>query len=136
MLQIVLLAGKFVFLIILYVFVYRVVRSSTRELRLAAPGASRQHPAESAVQPTGQVAAGHAALESAAGVWTMVVEKSPSLSTGAAYSFPQGTHALAGRSSEMDIYLDDTFVSSKHALFESTPEGLRLRTCAAPTAPR
>ena len=38
MLQIVLLAGKFVFLVILYLFLYRVIRSTTRELRTAAPG--------------------------------------------------------------------------------------------------
>jgi hypothetical protein len=124
MLQIVLLAGKFIFLIILYLFVYRVVRSSTRELRLAAPSAAKQ-PWSGATPPhTGQVVAGAGALASASGVWTMVVEKSPSLTTGAAYSFPPGTHALVGRSSDMGIFLDDTFVSSKHALFETTPEGL------------
>ncbi|MBC7294055.1 MAG: hypothetical protein H5T84_08155 [Thermoleophilia bacterium] len=33
MLPIVLLAGKFIFLIVLYLFIYRVIRSSTRELR-------------------------------------------------------------------------------------------------------
>lgn len=120
MLQIVLLAGKFVFLIVLYLFVYRVVRSSTRELRLAAPSARAQQWAEAAEQHTSQPAASGAQ----AGVWTLVVDKSPSLSAGSVYSFPAGMHALVGRSAEMDIYLDDTFVSSKHALFESTPDGL------------
>ncbi len=125
MLQIVLLAGKFAFLIILYLFIYRVVRSSTRELRLAAPAPTKQQWAETTSQSTGQVVAPPGALASAGGgVWTMVVEKSPTLTTGEAFAFPPGTHALAGRSPDMDIQLDDTFVSSKHALFESTPEGL------------
>ena len=45
MLQIVLLAGKFVFLIILYLFIYRVIRSTHRELRAAAPGPAAGVPA-------------------------------------------------------------------------------------------
>jgi hypothetical protein len=121
MLQIVLLAGKFAFLIILYLFVYRVVRSSTRELRLAAP-APRQQWAGATGQHTVQTAG--PAPVSPVGVWTLVVEKSPTLATGVAYAFPPGAHALAGRAAEMDICLDDTFVSSKHALFESTADGL------------
>jgi hypothetical protein len=125
MLQIVLLAGKFAFLIILYLFIYRVVRSSTRELRLAAP-AAKGGMAQTAVAsplPAGGPAAPAAA---GAGTWTLVVEASPTLSVGAALSFPQGMSALAGRSSDMDIHLDDTFVSSKHALFEMTSSGLQV----------
>lgn len=128
MLQIVLLAGKFVFLIVLYLFIYRVVRSSTRELRIAAPARGTQDwqvpgavyvvgegPVDTMVSPP-----------SLTGVWTLVVEKSPCLPAGAAYAFPLGVHALAGRSSDMDIHLDDTFVSSKHALFETTAAGLQV----------
>jgi len=138
MLQIVLLAGKFVFLIILYLFIYRVVRSTTRELRAAAPAAGRQQafaPAESYAAPAA-LTAGHTAAMPAASnrafqraegvVWTLVVRKSPSLRAGAAFSFSTGAHALAGRAPETDIHLDDTFVSSKHALFEATPAGLQV----------
>jgi hypothetical protein len=124
MLQIVLLAGKFAFLIILYLFIYWVVRSSTRELRLAAPAAKQGGWAPE--QTAAAAAPGRAsAAPSGAGVWTLV-EASPSLAVGAAFSFPLGVHALAGRSSDMDIHLDDTFVSSKHALFEMTPSGLQV----------
>jgi hypothetical protein len=122
MLQIVLLAGKFAFLIILYLFIYKVIRSSTRELRLAAPGAGKQQWAEA----TGTLVAGEGpapAVAVAGGVWSLVVEKSPCLPLDTVYSFPPGVHALAGRSSDMDIGLDDTFVSSKHALFEAAPDG-------------
>jgi pSer/pThr/pTyr-binding forkhead associated (FHA) protein len=45
---------------------------------------------------------------------------------GAAYALQPGAHAMAGRSPDMDIFLDDTFVSSKHALFEVGPDGLRV----------
>jgi hypothetical protein len=120
----VLLAGKFAFLIILYLFIYRVVRSSTRELRLAAPAAKQGM----AVQQTTAVAPSLAGAQAApaAGTWTLIVEASPTLSVGAAIAFPLGVNALAGRSNDMDIHLDDTFVSSKHALFEMTQNGLQV----------
>ena len=139
MLQIVLLAGKFVFLIVLYLFIYRVIRSTNREFRAStsgpstvgfssAPGTSAPVPTANASAPTasapapigtaGEAPAAHGA------VWTLVVEKSPTLRPGETYELPRGASALAGRAPETDIYLRDTFVSSKHALFESTPEGL------------
>ncbi|OFW60638.1 MAG: hypothetical protein A2133_05700 [Actinobacteria bacterium RBG_16_64_13] len=127
MLQIVLLAGKFAFLIILYLFIYRVVRSSTRELRMSAPGAGKQQWSEAGgtLVPGGGPAA-VAATSADSGTWALIVEKSPSVQAGTVFAFPPGVHAIAGRSSDMDIYLDDTFVSSKHALFETTPSGLQV----------
>jgi biotin carboxyl carrier protein len=134
MLQIVLLAGKFVFLIVLYVFIYRVIRSTNREFRASAasPSPSRFRAAPSSSVPVsapaaavGQVSAEGAAVMPGA-VWALVVEKSSSLRPGEAYELPRGASALAGRAPETDIYLRDTFVSSKHALFESTAEGLTV----------
>ena len=131
MLQIVLLAGKFVFLVILYLFLYRVIRSTTRELRTAAPGPARQAYAAGAYPPP--VALATATLEPPAarhaapaggGSWNLVVEKSPFLRPGEVFTLIPGAPALAGRSSDMDIYLDDTFVSSKHVLFEASASGL------------
>jgi pSer/pThr/pTyr-binding forkhead associated (FHA) protein len=55
-----------------------------------------------------------------------VVEKSPVLRAGETFTFALGVPVLAGRSSDMDIHLDDTFVSSKHALFEVHTSGLLL----------
>ncbi len=132
MLQIVLLAGKFIFLIILYVFLYRVIRSSSRELRAAAPGPAR--PAYPAAAYAG-VPAGAATFEPPSAprpappvgaTWSLVVEKSPVLRPGETFTFALGVPVLAGRSSDMDIHLDDTFVSSKHALFEVHTSGLLL----------
>jgi FHA domain len=126
MLQIVLLAGKFVFLIILFLFIYRVIRSSTRELRAAAPGpAARQYTAPPVAAATLETpSAPYAASLNGGGVWTLVVERSPVLRPGEAYAFEPGMPALVGRSSDMDIHLEDTFVSSKHVLFEATASGL------------
>ena len=129
MLQIVLLAGKFVFLVVLYLFVYRVIRSASRELRATGPAGGRQQwSSEIEVAPAGTVVVAPvgASAVGGSGVWTLVVQKSPYLPPGEAYSFPVGAHALAGRSSDMDIYLEDTFVSSKHALFESTADGFQV----------
>lgn len=125
MLQVVLLAGKFLFLLILYLFIYRVVRSAMRELRAAAPAAAQKSWVAPAAPGPGEayVPLGSESGQGS-GVWTLVVERSPCLTQGTAFSFPLGGRALAGRSSEMDIHLEDTFVSSKHALFESTPQGL------------
>lgn len=125
MLQIVLLAGKFVFLLILYLFIYRVVRSAMRELRAAAPAPLRKDWASSALQDYGSA---YIPAESKTGreqgTWALVVEKSPCLAQGAVFHFPRGARSLVGRSPEMDVHLEDTFVSSKHALFEVTPQGL------------
>ncbi len=124
MLPIVLLAGKVVFLIILYLFLYRVIRSTARELRTAAPGPTkRPSPAPPVPAAFVEPAALYAA-PAAGGIWSLVVEKSPVLRPGEAFTFAAGVPALAGRSSDMDIYLEDTFVSSKHVLFEATPSGL------------
>jgi hypothetical protein len=129
MLQIVLLAGKFLFLIILYLFLYRVIRSTARELRAAAPGPARQpYPAPPLAAATGQPQLGVPPAQPPAGrpgaVWSLVVEKSPVLRSGDSFSFTPGLPALAGRSADMDIHLEDTFVSSKHVLFEVTSSGL------------
>ncbi|MBN1320810.1 MAG: FHA domain-containing protein [Thermoleophilia bacterium] len=128
MLQIVLLAGKFIFLIVLYIFIWRVVRSTTRELRAAAPAAETQRwPA--AVETYAVDAEAPTAVipgTRRSGVWTLVVQKSPCIPVATAFPFPAGTHALAGRSSDVDIQLDDTFVSAKHALFETTDAGLQV----------
>ena len=124
MLQIVLLAGKFIFLIILYLFVYKVIRSTARELRAAAPGPAKQPYLAPPVAAAMVVAPVAPQAVPVGAVWSLVVEKSPVLRPGEAFTFVPGVPALAGRSSDMDIHLDDTFVSSKHVLFEATASGL------------
>jgi hypothetical protein len=132
MLQIVLLVGKFVFLIILYLFLYRVIRSTTRELRAASPAPARQASA-GLVQPVPAARSGTAPQAGVAtlGIWHLVVEQSPVLPVGEAYAFAAGAPALVGRSSDVDLQLEDTFVSSKHAQFEATPSGLVVEDLAS-----
>ncbi len=129
MLQIVLLAGKFLLLIILYLFIYRVVRSTTRELRMSAAAGGGQavvRPHDSRGMEVGYVRAGVPTPASGIVTWSLVVVKSPSLRPGEAFAFPPGSSAIAGRDPEMDIYLEDTFVSSKHAVFEATAGVLQI----------
>lgn len=126
MLQIVLLAGKFAFLVILYLFIFWVVRSTTRELRASAGAPARQ----TWLAEGGAITApaGEGRLSEAPGpkmgAWALVVERSPVLPQGGAFVFPPEGRVLAGRSQEADIQLGDTFVSSRHALFEVTDQGL------------
>ena len=130
MLQVVLLAGKFIFLIILYVFLYRVIRSTTRELRSAAPGPARPAYASGAYPPAPAAGAvlepsfAPRAAPTAGGSWNLVVAKSPVLRPGEVFTLIPGVPTLVGRSSDMDICLEDTFVSSKHVLFEAGTSGL------------
>ncbi len=144
MLQIVLLAGKFAFLVILYLFIFWVVRSTTRELRASSSSIPRRSwaptaggvPTAGSIPTVGAAGAGSAVAlvdggGSAEGVgrdgrgeWLLVVERSPVLPKGAVFAFPLGCRVLVGRSHEADIQLSDTFVSSRHALFEVTAEGL------------
>ncbi len=145
MLQIVLLAGKFIFLIILYVFLYRVIRSTTRELRACgAPGPWRaertrrlrpvsaargsERPSFSAERLRGQPPAA---------IWAWSWRRALRFGLERPSRCARGAARSAGRSSDMDIYLDDTFVSSKHALFEvDRRRALRWRICSAPMEPQ
>ena len=118
-LQIVLLAGKVVFLVVLYLFIWRVIRSINRDLRFSLPlgGRPAYRPTDSRGEQVRQSAAGEAPAGSR--TWALAVLKSPHLRVGEAFAFPPGATAIAGRLPDMDIFLDDTFVSSKHALFEA-----------------
>jgi len=124
MLETVLLVGKFVFLLVLYLFIFSVVRSSTKDLRLASPVAGKQKWRMGDLVEGGPAEQADAGRTGGGGVWTLAVRKSPCVPVGAAYALPAGTRALAGRSPEMDVYLEDTFVSAKHALFEVKQDGL------------
>ena len=124
MLETLLLVGKFVFLLVLYLFIFSVVRSSVKDLRLAAPVAGKKKWRMGDSVEEGSTGEPDARRGERSGVWTLAVRESPCVPEGAAYALPPGTRALAGRSPEMDIYLEDTFVSAKHALFEVKQDGL------------
>jgi FHA domain len=110
-----LLGLKVAFLVLLYLFVWLVVRSATRGLSAGAPQ-------ESILIPAADAAALRAA---AAGIRSrrVVVLQSPALQPGTAIELTNG--ALVGRGVENTIRLDaDTTVSSRHATIDSRMDGL------------
>lgn len=108
-----LLALKVAFLVLLYLFIWVVVRSATRDLRAS--------PQESIVLPAADAAALRAqAARSAA---RLLVLDSPVLRPGSEIAIATATSV--GRGSENGVRLDgDDFVSGRHALLEPRPDGL------------
>ena len=108
-----LLALKIAFVILLYLFVWLVVRSATRDLRAA--------PQESIILSASDAARLRA--EVAAPTRTLRVLDSPVLRTGSEIAVAASTRI--GRGAENGIRLDgDDFVSSRHALVEPRVDGL------------
>jgi hypothetical protein len=105
---------KFAFLIVLYLFLFWVVRSTLKDLR-------REPRARSA--PSGPVASDATAMHSAAeglgperleeAEALLRVEKAPGLQPGSAFDLVGG--ALLGRGDAVDIHLEDPFASTNHA---------------------
>ena len=108
-----LLALKIAFLVLLYLFIWLIVRSATKDLR-SAPQESIVLGAEEAAQLRAQFAAQPVRL---------TVLASPALRPGATVEIAAATHV--GRGAENGIRLeDDDFVSSRHARFDPRPDGL------------
>jgi pSer/pThr/pTyr-binding forkhead associated (FHA) protein len=108
----VLLALKALFLVLLYFFIWRVVRSASRDLRVA--------PQESFILAPSQLAAEHPAGSGG----KLVVEQSKSVKVGR--SFPAGPVPLTiGRADDNAVpLLDDEFASGHHARIESQRDGV------------
>jgi pSer/pThr/pTyr-binding forkhead associated (FHA) protein len=108
----VLLALKAAFLVLLYIFIWRVIRSAARDLRAA--------PQESFILAPSQLAAEHAAPAGG----KLVVVQSATLAPGR--SFPTGPVPLTiGRASDNDVELSkDEFASGHHARIESQRDGV------------
>jgi hypothetical protein len=107
-----LLALKIAFLVLLYLFVWLIVRSATRDLRTA--------PQESIILSAGEADRLRAGL---APTWHLLVLGSPVLRPGSEIELATATRV--GRGAENAIRLDgDDFVSSRHALIEPRPDGL------------
>jgi len=108
----VLLALKALFLVLLYFFIWRVVRSASRDLRVA--------PQESFILAPSQLAAEHPAESGG----KLVVEQSKSVKVGR--SFPAGPVPLTiGRADDNAVPLpDDEVASGHHARIESQRDGV------------
>ena len=111
-----LLILKILFLVLLYLFIWRIVRSATRDLRL---------PQESFVLgPEGAAALRGEAPRTATA--RLVVEKSPALREGSDLVLNSAPLTM-GRSEANDIELrGDDFASAEHARFEPRRDGVWL----------
>ena len=108
-----LLLLKIAFLVLLYLFIWRIVHAAARDLRL---------PQESMILSPQQVAA---LLPSAspAALGRLVALPGSALAAGEVVTL--GAHPLrAGRSEDNDLVLDDDYASAHHARFEARHDGV------------
>jgi hypothetical protein len=112
-----LLVLKLAFLVLLYLFIWRIVRSAARDLRL---------PQESMILAPQQAAAAGLLpqLSSSRETGRLVVLVSPTLGEGDVYTLD--SHALTmGRGTTNDVSLpDDEYASTRHARFEPRRDGV------------
>ena len=109
-----LLVLKIAFLVLLYLFIWRIVRSASRDLRL---------PQESMILSPQQASA-LLAQPVARELGRLVVVESSALPEGDVYGI-DSTALTVGRSSDNDLPLDgDEFASGHHARFEPRRDGV------------
>ena len=112
-----LLILKVAFLVLLYLFIWQIVRSASRDIRGA--------PQESMIVRPGEAGAVPAARR-ATGAGRIVVVKSPTLPEGEQHVLDSRPLTI-GRSPENDIELrGDQFASASHARFEARRDGVWL----------
>ena len=105
-----LLVLKIAFLVLLYLFIWRIVRTASRDIRT---------PQESFVLPPG----GAPARQRSRG-GRLVVVKSDAVPVGSDYTV-DSTALTVGRGPQNDVELDgDQFASAQHARFEPRADGL------------
>ena len=111
-----LLVLKLAFLILLYLFIWRIVRSAARDLRL---------PQESMIlAPQQAAAAGLIPQPAARPLGRLVVLESPALEEGDVFTLD--SHPLTiGRGNNNDVPMpDDEYASARHARFEPRRDGV------------
>jgi hypothetical protein len=111
-----LLALKLAFLVLLYLFIWRIVRSAARDLRL---------PQESMIlAPQQAAAAGLIPQPAARELGRLVVVAGPTFQSGEVFSLD--THPLTiGRAVNNDVSMpDDEYASGRHARFEPRRDGV------------
>jgi len=110
----VLLGLKIAFLVLLYLFIWRIVRAATKDVRL---------PQESMILSPGHAAAA-GLVQPAATVGALVVLKSPALREGERYELDSAPLTV-GRGGPNDIELHgDEFASARHARVEPRRHGV------------
>jgi len=124
----VLLVLKIAFLVLLYAFVWRVIRTAGKEPKASARAGTGAAPAaDSMILTPGAAAA--AGLGSAAATRSrrsvhLVVQRSPSLETGAVFPVDSAPVTI-GRGGQNDLVIDgDEFASARHARIEARGDGV------------
>ena len=113
-----LLILKIAFIVLLYLFIWRIVRSAARDLRL---------PQESMILSPAQAAsAGLLAQPVAKELGRLVVVRSPDLDEGDIFQI-DSTSLSIGRGNGNDLPLDDQFASAHHARFEPRRDGVYVQ---------
>ena len=106
-----LLVLKVLFLVLLYLFIWRIVRSASRDLRA---------PQESMILAPGEAAP----LTRAAAPGRLVVVRSPTLPPGYGHEV-DSVPLTVGRSAQNTIALaEDQYASAEHARFEARADGV------------
>jgi pSer/pThr/pTyr-binding forkhead associated (FHA) protein len=110
----VLLVLKIAFLVLLYLFIWRIVRTASRDLRL---------PQESFIlAPSAQ--AGMQAVRRGPVTGRLVVVKSPDLTVGEGFELDSAQLTI-GRGGQNDITIrSDEYASARHARFEPRQDGV------------
>ena len=108
---------KIAFLVLLYLFIWRIVRSASRDFR-SGPAQ------ESQIIAPGEVAAAGLAPRRAQASARLIVTRSDALPVGESFPVAAGPIAV-GRGGQNDVPLDgDEFASAEHARFEARRDGL------------
>ena len=109
-----LLALKIAFLVLLYLFIWRIVRSAAKDLRL---------PQESMILRPAQVA-GMLAQPIARELGRLVVVQSPAFESGVTFAI-DSTALSVGRGGTNDVQIEsDEYASTRHARFEPRRDGV------------
>ena len=116
----VLLALKIGFLVLLYLFVWRVIRAAGKERQVPHEDSMILTPAAAAEAGLGLAAPGAAVRRAV----RLVVQRSPSLGAGA--EFPVDSAPLTiGRGGQNDLVLEgDEFASARHVRLEARRDGV------------
>ena len=112
----VLLALKIAFLVLLYLFVLRVIRSAGRERRAPSQDSMILSPSAAAAAGLGRGSARHKVVR-------LVVQRSPSLDEGEEFPLNSAPKTV-GRGGQNDLVLSgDEFASARHARIELRGDG-------------
>ena len=110
-----LLVLKILFLVLLYLFIWRIVRSASRDVRL---------PQESFILRPGEAEAAGLSAPSPIQTGRLVVLKSPALEEGTTFELDSAALTI-GRGGQNDVPLEnDEFASARHARFEPRRDGV------------